>query len=227
MVGVAGSGKTTALDAAATALEAAGYRVLGTSTSGQAARTLGAEAGIEARTFASLLWRLDHGQIALDQRTVVIVDEAGMTADADLARLVARRRARRAPRSCSSATTASSPPSAPAARSPRSSTGTPSSSSPSTRTSANTTPPSATPSPSCATAPSPTAVAWYARERPHPHRTRPASTPSPPWSTPGPPTSPPATTPPCSPGGADDVADLNRLARDRWDQLGHLHGDDV
>ncbi len=24
-----------------------------------------------------------------------------------------------------------------------------------------------------------------------------------------------------------DVADLNRLARDRWDRLGHLHGDDV
>ena len=43
-------GKTTALDAATTALEAAGYRVLGTSTSGQAARTLGTEAGIEART---------------------------------------------------------------------------------------------------------------------------------------------------------------------------------
>lgn len=87
LVGVAGSGKTTALDAAATALEASGYRVLGTSTSGQAARTLGAEADISARTLASTLWRLEQGKLTLDERTVVIVDEAGMANDADLARL--------------------------------------------------------------------------------------------------------------------------------------------
>ncbi|MBV9660340.1 MAG: relaxase domain-containing protein, partial [Acidimicrobiales bacterium] len=63
IVGVAGSGKTTALDAARRAFEDAGYRVVGTSISGQAARTLGVEAGIgDSRTIASLLWRLDHGQ---------------------------------------------------------------------------------------------------------------------------------------------------------------------
>lgn len=88
VVGVAGSGKTTALDTASTVLEQAGYRVLGTSTSGQAARTLATEAGVEARTFQSMLWRLDHGQITLDDRTVVVVDEAGMADDANLARLV-------------------------------------------------------------------------------------------------------------------------------------------
>ena len=87
VVGVAGSGKTTAIDTATRALEAAGYRVLGTSTSGQTARTLGTEAGVEARTFASLLWRLDHDQITLDPRTVVVVDEAGMADDVNLARL--------------------------------------------------------------------------------------------------------------------------------------------
>lgn len=85
--GVAGSGKTTALDTATTALRAGGYRVIGTSTSGQAARTLGDEAHIDARTFAALLWRLDHGHVRLDDRTVVIVDEAGMADDSDLARL--------------------------------------------------------------------------------------------------------------------------------------------
>jgi ATP-dependent exoDNAse (exonuclease V) alpha subunit len=88
VVGVAGSGKTTALDAATTALERSGHQVLGTSTSGQAARTLGREAGIDSSTFASLLWRLDHGDITIDDRTTVIVDEAGMADDADLARLV-------------------------------------------------------------------------------------------------------------------------------------------
>jgi hypothetical protein len=61
VVGVAGPGKTTALDAASTALESAGYRVLGSSTSGQAARTLGREADLPSRTLASLLARLQHG----------------------------------------------------------------------------------------------------------------------------------------------------------------------
>jgi conjugative relaxase-like TrwC/TraI family protein len=88
VVGVAGSGKTAALDAATTALTAAGYQVIGTSTTGQAARTLATEADVDARTFASLLWRLDHGTVTLDERSVVIVDETGMADDADLARLV-------------------------------------------------------------------------------------------------------------------------------------------
>lgn len=89
IVGVAGSGKTTALDAATTALGHNGYRVLGASTSGQAARTLGDEAHIVSRTITSLLWRLEHEQIALDPTTVVILDEVAMTADHDLRRVIA------------------------------------------------------------------------------------------------------------------------------------------
>jgi conjugative relaxase-like TrwC/TraI family protein len=89
IVGVAGSGKTTALDAATTALNRNGYRVLGASTSGQAARNLGDEAHIESRTITSLLWRLDHQRTTLDHRTVVILDEAAMTADHDLHRVIA------------------------------------------------------------------------------------------------------------------------------------------
>ncbi len=97
VVGVAGSGKTTALACVRDAYEAAGYRVVGTSTSGQAARTLGREAGIaESRTLASLLWRLDHGRLTLDARTVVILDEAGMTADPDLLRVLVAAEAARA-----------------------------------------------------------------------------------------------------------------------------------
>src|SRR3712207_7413720 len=64
------------------------YGVVGTSTSGQAARTLGREAGIaESRTLASLLWHLDHGRLTLTNQTVVILDEAGMTADRKSTRL--------------------------------------------------------------------------------------------------------------------------------------------
>jgi conjugative relaxase-like TrwC/TraI family protein len=88
IVGIAGSGKTTALDTAATALTSAGYQVLGTATSGQAARSLGAATSLDTRTMRSLLWHLDHRTLTLDARTVVILDEAGMTADADLGRLL-------------------------------------------------------------------------------------------------------------------------------------------
>ena len=88
IVGVAGSGKTTALDVAFRALEATGHQVLGTATSGQAARTLGHQARVPARTLRSLIWRLDHGHITLDGRTLVVLDEASLTSDIDLARLL-------------------------------------------------------------------------------------------------------------------------------------------
>lgn len=85
VVGVAGAGKTTALGAARDGFEAEGYDVVGTSTSGQAARTLGREAGIaESRTLASLNWRLSHGTLQLSPRHVAVLDEAAMTDDAAL-----------------------------------------------------------------------------------------------------------------------------------------------
>ena len=89
VVGVAGSGKTTALDVLRTAYQDAGYRVLGTAISGQAARTLRDDAGVDARTIASLVWRLEHQQLALDERTVLLIDEAGMADDKGLLKLLA------------------------------------------------------------------------------------------------------------------------------------------
>lgn len=75
VLGVAGSGKTTSIRCVAEAYAAAGYEVVGTATSGQAARTLGREAGIaQSRTLASLLWRLDHGTITLTGQHVVVLD---------------------------------------------------------------------------------------------------------------------------------------------------------
>jgi len=85
VVGIAGSGKTTALAAARDAFEAGGYEVVGTSTSGQAARTLHREAGIEpSRTLASLNWRIAHNSLQLSPRHVAVLDEAAMTNDAAL-----------------------------------------------------------------------------------------------------------------------------------------------
>lgn len=88
VIGVAGSGKTTALSAARNGFESAGYRVIGTATSGQAARNLSEGAGIGSHTVASLTWRLDHAGIALNDRDVVVLDEGAMTSDLDIARLL-------------------------------------------------------------------------------------------------------------------------------------------
>jgi AAA domain len=97
VVGVAGSGKTTALAAVCLGFETAGFEVIGTATSGQAARGLGEGAGIgESRTLASLSQRLDHGRIVLTDRHVVVVDESSMTDDVDLGRLLAAARAAKA-----------------------------------------------------------------------------------------------------------------------------------
>jgi ATP-dependent exoDNAse (exonuclease V) alpha subunit len=88
VVGVAGAGKTTMLAAVASAFEASGCQVLGTATAGQAARTLADGADLRtSSTLASLVGRLDRGQHHLDERSVVILDEAGMSDDVDLARL--------------------------------------------------------------------------------------------------------------------------------------------
>ncbi|MGH9122243.1 MAG: AAA family ATPase, partial [Acidimicrobiales bacterium] len=88
VVGVAGSGKTTTLAAVRAGYEAAGFQVIGAATSGAAAKTLGEGAGIDSATVASLTWRLDNHRLALSDRHVVIVDEAGMTTDADIGALL-------------------------------------------------------------------------------------------------------------------------------------------
>jgi hypothetical protein len=86
VVGLAGAGKTTVMAVVRGAFEAAGYEVVGAAVSGQAARTLRDEAGIiESRTVASLRWRLEHQRLELSPRHVVVLDEAGMADDRDVA----------------------------------------------------------------------------------------------------------------------------------------------
>lgn len=87
VLGVAGSGKTTALDALHSAYEASGFRVIGTATSGQAVQTLEEAAQVEARTTRSLLWRLASGTEHLDRDTVLVIDECGMVNDPTLLKL--------------------------------------------------------------------------------------------------------------------------------------------
>ena len=83
-IGRAGSGKTTAMKAAAAAWRASGYRVLGAAVKGEAARQLGAAAGVPAETVAWYLAREDPARNPLDSRSVLIVDEASTLSDRDL-----------------------------------------------------------------------------------------------------------------------------------------------
>lgn len=85
--GVAGSGKTYMLGRAKELWEAEGYEVLGTALAGRAARQLADESGIKCRTIAKLLNEVDRGRNPLHNRSILVVDEAGMLDSATWERL--------------------------------------------------------------------------------------------------------------------------------------------
>ncbi len=86
----AGTGKTTALSAARLGWEAAGYRVVGSSTAARAARELADGGGIaESGTLARLLGDLEHDEHGgFAPRTVLVIDEAGMVGSRVLERVL-------------------------------------------------------------------------------------------------------------------------------------------
>ncbi|MGH9260678.1 MAG: AAA family ATPase, partial [Acidimicrobiales bacterium] len=87
-VGRPGTGKTHGMRAAVAAWEAAGYRVLGAAVKAEAARHLGDECGIPAEPLAWYLNRIaDPTHSPLNDRTVLIVDEASTISDRDLDKL--------------------------------------------------------------------------------------------------------------------------------------------
>lgn len=96
VIGEAGTGKTYATAAAAEGWAAAGDRLVVAAPTWRAAGVLRAE-GIEARTVASLLGRLDadeaSGQDTFGPQSVLLVDEAGMVDSGSLARLIEHARA--------------------------------------------------------------------------------------------------------------------------------------
>ncbi|MER7043653.1 MobF family relaxase [Streptomyces jumonjinensis] len=89
VIGVAGAGKTTIMDAARQAWEAQGLVIVGASTAAVAAANLKAEAGINSRTLASWLTGIRTGGQGLNGVDVLIVDEAAMCDDRDIAELLA------------------------------------------------------------------------------------------------------------------------------------------
>nr|WP_064250727.1 Ti-type conjugative transfer relaxase TraA [Rhizobium leguminosarum]OAP88871.1 conjugal transfer protein TraA [Rhizobium leguminosarum] len=88
VIGRAGAGKTTMMKAAREAWEAAGYRVVGGALAGKAAEGLDREAGIASRTLSAWELRWDQERDRLDDKTVFVLDEAGMVSSRQMARFV-------------------------------------------------------------------------------------------------------------------------------------------
>jgi conjugative relaxase-like TrwC/TraI family protein len=88
VVGRAGSGKTWALGVTREAFELAGYQVHGCAPTGIATVGLADEGFTDARTVDRLLLDLQHHRVELDDRAVLVVDEAAMVATRKLAPLL-------------------------------------------------------------------------------------------------------------------------------------------
>jgi ATP-dependent exoDNAse (exonuclease V) alpha subunit len=92
VIGVPGSGKTFALDAARRAWQSSGYRVYGAALAAEAAAQLEAGSQIPSVTLDRLLYELAAPQhlsyYSLDPRSIVVVDEASMVDTRRLVRLL-------------------------------------------------------------------------------------------------------------------------------------------
>ncbi len=98
--GMAGTGKSTTLLAARKCWERENYRVIGAALSGKAAQGLFESAGIESHTVAKLIGSQElgfigdfdkaachHSHVALNARSILVLDEAGMLGTRALERL--------------------------------------------------------------------------------------------------------------------------------------------
>ncbi len=88
VVGLAGTGKSTMLEAAREAWEGQGYRVCGVALAGKAVEELQEASGIQSRTIASMEARLNRQKDLFKKRDILVVDESGMVGSRQLARLL-------------------------------------------------------------------------------------------------------------------------------------------
>jgi Ti-type conjugative transfer relaxase TraA len=88
MIGHAGSGKSYTLDVVRESYEAQGYTVKGVALSGIAAEGLQASSGIDSKTIHRQLWDWDQGRDALNQKSILVVDEAGMIGTRQMHQLI-------------------------------------------------------------------------------------------------------------------------------------------
>ena len=84
VAGAPGSGKTSTLEPVVDAYANVGCRVIATATAWRIANMLHDDLGIEARATASWIERLKSGEKVLDNRTVLIADEAGLLSSREM-----------------------------------------------------------------------------------------------------------------------------------------------
>jgi len=77
VVGIAGAGKTTALGVCHEIWKEEGYNVYGLTPTGKAAQNL-EQSGIESTTLHKFLKSYENGRCQYDERSVLVLDEAGM-----------------------------------------------------------------------------------------------------------------------------------------------------
>lgn len=87
--GYAGTGKSAMLGVAREAWESAGYQVQGLALSGIAAENLEGGSGIASRTIASLEHQWGQGRELLTDKSILVIDEAGMIGTRQLERVIA------------------------------------------------------------------------------------------------------------------------------------------
>ena len=86
--GLAGTGKSHTLKAVNEACERSGITMVGCAPTGVVAEDLGKSANIKAFTNHGLLGQIESGKLPLTDSTMIVMDEAGMTNSAIMARIV-------------------------------------------------------------------------------------------------------------------------------------------
>jgi len=87
VIGFAGAGKTTCLEAAKNAWEMAGYNVIGLAPTGRAADNI-ARCGIRSMTAHKFLVAQEQGRERVTDKSVIVLDEAGMVDSRRFAQLM-------------------------------------------------------------------------------------------------------------------------------------------
>jgi Ti-type conjugative transfer relaxase TraA len=87
VVGFAGAGKTTSLEAAKDAWQQAGYKVIGLAPTGRAVDNM-AQGGIRSMTVHKFLWAQEQGRERVSNKSVIVLDEAGMVDSRRFAQLL-------------------------------------------------------------------------------------------------------------------------------------------
>ena len=92
--GAAGTGKSFVLESVNEAYTRAGYNVQGLALQGVTVESMERDAGIKSKTFASMIATLDAEQekgksSSFNDKTIIVIDEAGMVGSRDMERILA------------------------------------------------------------------------------------------------------------------------------------------